>query len=823
VHYGVAPQNIFWTAATNKDKLHLVNWGCCPMQPYKSGALNIMKIKRNLIQLCLLGTMLLTSPAIVQAQFTFTTNADNTITITSYTGSNGVVMIPGTIADLPVTSIGDWAFYATSVTNVLIPDTVTNIGDGAFFDCESLTNVTLGSSVTNIGDWTFAFCTSLTSVCGRGNAPSLEGGNVFYGNLATIYYLSEATGWEPMFDGHPVVLWNPPVPFNYMTNNGTITITGYTGPGGVAVAIPSTINFLPVTSIRHGAFVDCTFISVTIPNSVTSINNDASLECCNLTSVTIGNSVTSIADGAFWWCVALTNVTVPNSVTNIGNSAFNYCTSLSSIMIGNGVTSIGASAFCDCYSLSSVTIPNSVTSIGDDAFYSCGSLTNITIPNSVTSIGDEVFYGCSSLVAITVNALNSDYSSVDGVLFDKSTNTLIQCPGGKAGSFTIPDSVTSISHDAFYCCGSLSSVTIGNSVTNIGDEALYTCSSLVAITVNALNSVYSSVDGVLFDKSTNTLIHCPGGKAGSFTIPDGVTSIGVSAFQNCYNLTNVTIPNSVTSIGDFAFIYCGNLSSVTIGNNVTSIGYGAFAYCTILTNFTIGNSVTSIGDYAFVNCIGLSSVTIGNNVTNIGDYAFLYCGNLTCVTIPGSVTRIGDFAFWYCNSLSSVTIDNGVTSIGVGAFCNCSLTSITIPKSVTSIGGAAFWSCMSLTGVYFQGNALPLDSSVFNFDNSVTIYYLPGTTGWDDFSANTGIPTALWFLPNPLILNFEPSFGVQTNGFGFVISWATNISVIVEACTNLANPIWSPVGTNALTSGWCNFSDPQWTNFSGRFYRLRSP
>ena len=94
----------------------------------------------------------------MQAQFTFTTNADNTITITGYTGSNGVVMIPGTIADLPVTSIGDWAFYATSVTNVLIPDSVTNIGDGAFFDCESLTNVTIGSGVTSIGDWTFAFC-----------------------------------------------------------------------------------------------------------------------------------------------------------------------------------------------------------------------------------------------------------------------------------------------------------------------------------------------------------------------------------------------------------------------------------------------------------------------------------------------------------------------------------------------------------------------------------------------------------------------------------------------------------------------------------------
>ena len=160
-----------------------------------------MKTKHTLIQLCLLVALLLALLTAVLAQFTYTTNADDTLTITGYTGSNGVVTIPSTIAGLPVTSIGDWAFYATSVTNVLIPDSVTNIGDGAFFDCQSLTNVTIGNSVTSIGDWTFAFCPSLTSVCCRGNAPGLGGGNVFYGNLATIYYLSGATDWGPMFDG----------------------------------------------------------------------------------------------------------------------------------------------------------------------------------------------------------------------------------------------------------------------------------------------------------------------------------------------------------------------------------------------------------------------------------------------------------------------------------------------------------------------------------------------------------------------------------------------------------------------------------------------
>src|ERR1017187_9319459 len=203
----------------------------------------------------LLPLLLLLAPqAVVQAQFTFTTN-NGAITITGYTGPGGVVTIPSTINFLPVTSIGGWAFYSTSVTNILIPDNVTNIGDGAFFDCESLTNVTIGNSVANISDWTFAFCPSLTSVCCRGNAPSLGGGNVFYGTLATIYYLSGATNWGPMFDGHPAVVWNPPVPFTYTTNSDgiTLTITGYTGSDG-SVTIPSSINFLPVTCIGNLAF-----------------------------------------------------------------------------------------------------------------------------------------------------------------------------------------------------------------------------------------------------------------------------------------------------------------------------------------------------------------------------------------------------------------------------------------------------------------------------------------------------------------------------------------------------------------------------------------
>ena len=272
--------------------------------------------------------------------------------------------------------------------------------------------------------------------------------------------------------------------------------------------------------------------------------------------------------------------------------------------------------------------------------------------------------------------------------------------------------------------------------------------------------------------------------------------------------------------------YAGPGDAVTIpstidGLPVTSIGNSAFSGAS-LTSVTIPDGVTNIGDYAFGGCWRLASVTIGNSVTSIGDSAFNACHSLTSVTIGNSVTSIGDYAFDHCLSLTGVTIGGNVTSIGQSAFGGClSLASVTIPGSVTRIGAEAFASCNSLSAVYFQGNAPALGGPcVFDGGCDATAYYLPGTAGWG--STFGGLPTALWTLPCPLILNHGSSLGVQTNGFSFIISWATNLSVVVEASTNLANPAWTPVATNTLSSGASYFTDPQWRNYPGRFYRVTS-
>ena len=402
--------------------------------------------------------------------------------------------------------------------------------------------------------------------------------------------------------------------------------------------------------------------------------------------VTGGNLYFDTATGAITDCdTSVTEAVIPSaingvSVTTIGENAFADCNSLTSVTIPDSVTTIGDYAFLRCR-LTSVTIPDSVTTIEKSAFADCRSLTSVTIPDSVTMIEGNVFTGCRRLTGIYVSEGNTTYSSIDGVLFDKSQNILIIYPGGKSGEYTIPSGVTTIGEWAFAICSSLTSVTIGNSVTTIGDYAFLRCS---------LTSV---------------------------AISDSVTSVGGHAFSECKSLTGVTIGSNVTTIGgsvttieESAFAYCSSLTSVTIGNSVTTIGGGAFSECYSLTNVTIPDSVTTIGNYAFEDCSSLTSVTIGNSVTTIGDYAFLRC-SLTSVTIGNSVARIGKRAFEYCRSLTSVTI----------------------PDSVTRIEEYAFRGCESLKSITFQGDAPEVARGGIywgSFPDNTTLYYIAGRAGW---------------------------------------------------------------------------------------------
>jgi hypothetical protein len=314
------------------------------------------------------------------------------------------------------------------------------------------------------------------------------------------------------------------------------------------------------------------------------------------------------------------------------------------------------------------------------------------------------------------------------------------------------------------------------------------------------------------------------GPGGAVTIPSTVnglpvTSIGSQAFYNRSNVTSVTIPDSVTSIGNNAFDSCTKLTNVTVGASVASIGAGAFYGCSALGTIAIPTNVTTIGDSAFRYCTRLTSITIPNSVTNLGAWTFAYCLNLTNVTIPKRITGIGEAMFKNCTALSRLTIGDNITSIGDTAFFNCyRLTTMTLPSSVTNLGAWAFSYCNSLTALYFQGNAPSLARDALYNASKVAVYYLPGTTGWGPTFG--GRPPVLWNVQVP---TSDASFGVRTNQFGFTITGTRGLVIVVEACTDLVNPLWTPVGTNVLFSGSSYFSDPQWTNYPARLYRLRSP
>ena len=360
---------------------------------------------------------------------------------------------------------------------------------------------------------------------------------------------------------------------------------------------------------------------------------------------------------------------------------------------------------------------------------------------------------------------------------------------------------------------------IGSGVTSLGDTAFERCANLTNIAVKAANSNYASANGVLFNKTLTTLVQYPGGLTGSYTIPNGVTDIVSSAFWFCPKLTSVTIPNSVTSIRTYQFESCYYLTNVTIGNGVMSIGDYAFYNCSI-ASVRIPDRVTNLGNYSFYECYNLRSVTIGSGVTNIGYDAFFSCSRLTNVVFPDSVINIGIGAFYGCSGLTSVKFGNSINSISDQSFEYSGLTSVTIPTNITNMGYRSFGLCPDLHQAYFQGNAPSVGGGPGSADNllfggeSGTVYYLPGTSGWD--STFGGWPTAVW-LPQ---IQRAGNSGQSANGFCFNINWAGNQTVVVEAATNLQN--WIPVITNTLVNGTNFFSDSEYTNFSKRFYRVRS-
>ena len=673
-----------------------------------------------------------------------------------YTISNGEVTITG---------------CNRSATSVDIPEViegcpVTAIGERAFYEFTDLSSVTVSKSVKRIEDWAFSKCSNLTKLIMPGNVADI-GYAVFFG--CNALKTAGPVGGEYNYEFE----WKDSIPAHAF--EGCIGLTSVTLPDSI-------------TSIGDDAFRQCNFKTITLPDGVSSIGSEAFSACSSLTSIAIPHSVTSIGDSAFSHCRNLAGVTVPDSITSIGKmvfegcvnfktagpigggydyefgwknnipaNAFYYCENLTGITLPDSVTSIGEYAFYYCTGLTGITLPDKVAKIDKGTFQNCSGLSNITIPDSVISIGDYAFYNCSSLTNVS---FGKGVKNIGGRAFYRDISLT---------DITIPNGVTSIGEEAFIYCTGLSSVTIPNSITGMGNNSFVGCTNLTSVTLE---------DGLTII-GNGTFQGCS--SLSSITIPDSVTDAGAFTFSNCTGLASIIIPgnisydsttfrgcNSLKTAGpvgseaniqisgsgvlNICFSMFPGLVSVNIPNTFTELRSSVFKNCENLTEVIIPDGVTSIGSSAFGNCTSLTHLSIPDSVTEIGERSFSGCSNLTSVNIPEGVTSISDVLFDRCTSLKSITIPNGVKSIGIDSFSWCSaLTSITIPNSVESLDLEAFYCCLGLTSIVIGNGVKKIDDRAFFLDDKVKyVFYVGTNTQWKKIKIgkNNECLSKVIFCPN---------------------------------------------------------------------------
>lgn len=667
-----------------------------------------------------------------------------------------------------------------SFKNSSDPTAKISLGDEAFYQCERLSSITLPNNLeagmpstsywspepqnVGIGSRAFYGCKALTTIDLPEGIIGIAQGTFIESGLTSIELPSTIT---------------------------CIGESAFNGTKITSIALPANLEM-----ICGSAFQNSAIESIHIPAKVTAIKYNAFQNCTALESVTFDDAEYSnlvIDYNVFYGCTALKSIKLPNGLTSIESDLFNGCTNLMSVEIPDTVGYISSNAFANS-GLTSVTIPSSVKQIQSNAFQNCAALTTVTfsegleqiqyqafagsgvkameIPSTVTSIGTNAFENCAALSSVTF-AKNAEGAIANISAIDNATFA-----GCKAlTTFEIPATVSRLGDRAFANSG-LSSITLGEAVNNLGSGVFSGCPDLAAINVDAKNTAYVSVDGVLYNGDKTQIVIYPAGKtdesltvfaeglktiaAGTFyghaylkriELPEGLTTIGNEAFKDCKVLESVKIPESVTSMGSSVFENCVALKSVELPENITTISSSMFKGSG-LTSFVCSDNVVNIDTSAFENCGALDTVTLNEGLLTIGMNAFKGSG-LTTVAIPSTVTNIASNAFENCVVLESVTFTevngekatltsiqsytfagcsalasfeftSGLNSIGSYAFQGSALAEANIPSTVASIGANAFENCASLATVTLNEGLNTIDSNAFK-GSGIKAIELPST------------------------------------------------------------------------------------------------
>lgn len=634
------------------------------------------------------------NPVTIYEDFVFNNLTSTTGELVSYTGTDANVIIPDTYStmvvdgetvfiegdDYTVTAIADGnsnatgAFYSVrnTLTSVSIPDTVTKIGDYAFWGCNKLTDFDFPTSIRTIGNFAFT-ASGLTGQLDLPNTLSSIGNSAF-ANVGSI-------------TGDLVIP-------NSVTSIGTSAFARCTQLDGAVTLSTSLL------SLSAGTFQQSGIRSINITDNLGNIDAAAFESCYNLTFITFSNNsqLKVIATRAFRYCSSLTSITIPEGVTSIGSNAFDYCTSLTSVTFENrygwtaGTASISASALSN--TSTAATYLKSTYREETWTRTDLEILEGFTFNNLTPTTGELVSYTGAATDVVIPSSYSTTIIDGETVFIKGDTYEVVNIVSGTSSS------------GPFYSVRSrLISVTIPETITTIGDYAFSDCTVLTKINYNA-----TAVNDF---SSTNYIFRNAGNSGAGITVNVGANVTRIPDWMFCPSVLSYSyIPNIIAvnfaegsvceTIGGASFWQCSSLISINVPDSVTSIGGDAFNNCGI-SEINIPEGITKIEANTFRGCIKLSSITIPESVTSIGSSAFAFCSGLTSITIPSKVTIIDEYAFEACDSITSIIIGASVTSIGGYAFRNCdSLTRITIPASVTSIGALAFDGCESLTSVTFE-------------------------------------------------------------------------------------------------------------------------
>ena len=691
---------------------------------------------------------------------------------------NGVLTISGTgaMTDWDVQFDVPWYDQRTTISEIVLPDGLTSIGDYAFYGCSSLTGVTIPEGVIGINSHAFTGCSSLASVTIPSSILGI-GDSAFDGcDQVTKVYIEDLDWWLwlPDSDGRSL-------PHGDLYLNGKLV---------EELIVPDSI-----TAIRHSMFKNMRgLLQLSLPYGLLEVGDSAMENCSGLISVTFPSTVTSIGAAALKGCSALNRIRFNGVAPTIAADAFTGVTAVANFPTGNtgwpaslrqpyggsitwkalpfgecgnylswnldtngiltisgygemwswnetevpwytwreniaeirlpaGLTYISSFAFSGCKYVTELSIPASVKNIGSSAFRDCAGLKSIRIPDGVTEIRDGLFSECTALTDVVLpdSVERIGYNAFSGCFALKTVTfpANLTYIGGYAfqecrslDAVTLPYGLVNVENQAFYACYDLKTVSLPSTLISIGYSAFGACNQLEKVFIDDLDWWM-----MLTDPYGESLPHADlylnGQLQEEIIVPEGILGLRPNMFVNMKSLRKVSLPASIRVIERGAFSGCENLTSVGMQEGLTAIGGSAFYACTGLESITIPSTVTEIGDCAFQST-GLKTVTIRDGVKKIGRYAFCECPGLESVTIPASVTEIGQGAFQHCTGLKSVTLPDGVNKIEDHTFCECtSLESITIPASVTEIGQYAFQRCSGLESVELPGNLSVIESYTF--------------------------------------------------------------------------------------------------------------